>query len=123
NAFNAFGGVAGHAGLFAPASDLLRFGDALLTSLRGEGPFERQVVRRFTAPGPEGGQALGFRTWPELGAVGHLGFPGVGVAILPGRDAAVAMVTNRLHVRGAVRPTDEMFRIALRAAHRMLVGS
>lgn len=117
NAFHAFAGVAGHAGLFAPATELLRFGEGLLASLRGEGPFEPEVVRLFLAPGRDRRQALGFRVWPELGAAGHLGFPGVGVAILPGRDLAVAMVTNRLHVRGlSLRPTDDLFRIAVAAA-------
>ena len=120
NAFHGFGGVAGHAGLFAPATELLRFGEGLLASLRGEGPFESEVVGAFLAPGREGCQALGFRVWPESGAAGHLGFPGVGVGVLPERDLAVAMVTNRLHVRGgAVRPTDDMFRIAVDAAVKM----
>ena len=120
NAFHAFGGVAGHAGLFAPATDLLRFGEGLLTSLRGAGPFDPEVMRDFVTPGGEGRQALGFRVWPELGAVGHLGFPGVGVAILPERDLAVAMVTNRLHLRGlSARPTDGLFRLAVTAAVQM----
>lgn len=117
NAFHAFGGVAGHAGLFAPATDLLRFGEGLLTSLRGEGPFDAGVLRRFITPGPDAAQALGFHLWPEYGAAGHLGFPGVGFAILPERDLAVAMVTNRLHLQGAApRPTDGMFRTVLDAA-------
>lgn len=120
NAFHSFGGVAGHAGLFAPATDLLRFGEALLASLRGDGPFDPVVVRDFLTPEGDGEQALGFRIWPDLGAAGHLGFPGVGVAILPEWDLAVAMVTNRLHVRGtSVRPTDQLFRLALTAALRM----
>lgn len=117
NAFHAFGGVAGHAGLFAPATDLLRFAECLLTSLWGDGPFDAAVARRFLTPVRDAGQALGFRVWPELGAAGHLGFPGVGVAVLPERDLAVALVTNRLHVRGlSVRPTEELFRVAVAAA-------
>lgn len=120
NAFFAFGGASGHAGLFAPATELLLFGEGLLASLSGEGPIHPDVVRTFLAPGPEGGHGPGFRTWPEFGAVGHLGFPGVGVAIVPERDLAVAMVTNRLHVPGtSLRPTDEMFRTALSAALRL----
>lgn len=39
---------------------------------------------------------------------------------MPERDLAVAMVTNRLHVpESPLRPTDEMFRIALAAAVNM----
>ncbi|MGH3097230.1 MAG: serine hydrolase domain-containing protein, partial [Streptosporangiales bacterium] len=37
NAFHAFGGVAGHAGLFTTASDLTRLGRALLAALHGAG--------------------------------------------------------------------------------------
>lgn len=119
NAFHAFDGVAGHAGLFAPATELLRFGEGLLASLAGRGPLAPGVLRRFLAPGPDAHQGLGFRLWPEFGAAGHLGFPGVGVAIVPEREVAVAMVTNRLHLRGtAPRPTDEMFRTVLGAALR-----
>lgn len=120
NSFHAFGGVAGHAGLFGPATDLLRFGEGLLASLRGEGPFEPEVLRDFMTPGPDQRQGLGFRVWPDLGAVGHLGFPGVAIAILPERELAMAMVTNRLHVPGRPgRTTDELFRIAVRAAVEM----
>lgn len=117
NAFHGFQGAAGHAGLFAPATDLLGFGEGLLASLRGDGPFDLEVARVFLSPSGDERQGLGFRAWPEVGAIGHLGFPGVGVAILPERDLAVAMVTNRLHVRGlSVRPTEELFQVVLTAA-------
>lgn len=118
NAFHAFGSIAGHAGLFTTARDLLRFGDELLRSAAGEGPFDAAVVERFLRPGRDHSQGLGFRRWETPGgpACGHSGFPGVAVAILPALQASVALVTNRLHVRGEPRVTENMWAIALRAA-------
>jgi serine-type D-Ala-D-Ala carboxypeptidase len=120
NAFHAFGGTAGHAGLFTTAGDLLRFGEVLLRCLDGAGPVRRESAEAFLAPGRDPGQALGFRIWdgPWGRAVGHPGFPGVALAVLPDRSAAVAMVTNRLHAPGPqpLRPTDAMWLRVLAAA-------
>ncbi|MGH3380591.1 MAG: serine hydrolase, partial [Actinoallomurus sp.] len=101
NAYHAFGGVAGHAGLFGRARDLLVFGRRVLSALHGEGPWRGATVRRFLDVGPDTGQALGFRAWPVGGcatpAYGHTGFPGVAFAVLPSHGAVVALLTNRLH--------------------------
>ena len=59
NAFHIFGGVSGHAGLFASAEDLLQFGEALNSSLKGEGIFSQSVAQDFFAVGPDVGQRLG----------------------------------------------------------------
>jgi CubicO group peptidase (beta-lactamase class C family) len=129
NAFHAFGGAAGHAGLFSTAEDLLRFGDALLTALDDDGDGERtgarplaraSVLRRFLTAGADPGQGLGLRCWrldDEDTAWGHTGFPGVAVAILPARGASVALVTNRLHVHETPAATEPLWELALRAAH------
>ncbi len=118
NAFHAFGSVAGHAGLFSSARDLVRFGDALLTSLAGDGPIDAAVARRFLRAGADPVQGLGFRRFDTVGtqAWGHTGFPGVAVALLPELGASVALVTNRLHVEGDPRSTEPMWETALRAA-------
>lgn len=104
NAFHAFGGVAGHAGLFSTADDLLRWGDALLASLRGSGPWSPAAVSLFLAAGPDQEQRLGFRSWQTrwqdcvTDAFGHPGYPGAVAAVLPEHDACVVLLTNRLHV-------------------------
>lgn len=119
NAFHAFGSVAGHAGLFSTAADLLRFGEAMLAARTGGGFVTPGVLARFLRPGADSGQGLGWRRWKIDGAGdawGHTGFPGVAVAVLPALDATVALITNRLHVRGASRPTEPMWQLALRAA-------
>jgi CubicO group peptidase (beta-lactamase class C family) len=109
NAFHAFQGVAGHAGLLTTAADLCRFGGALLGALGsgwpdpgsagGASPWPGAVVREFLAAGPDPGQALGFQLRRAGGCrvAGHSGFPGAELAVVPERGVVVALLTNRLH--------------------------
>jgi CubicO group peptidase (beta-lactamase class C family) len=106
------GGVAGHAGLFAPADDVMRFGEALLDAWHGRpSPLPAAGVRRFAERQnlPEGSDwALGWDT-PTAGAsssghhfspasIGHLGFTGTSLWIDLEREAIVVMLTNRVHL-------------------------
>ena len=130
NAFHAFDGAAGHAGLFTTAGDLLTFARGMLASCQGDGPVRAQTARKFVAAGADPGQALGFRIWRDhraggdVGdgdvAIGHTGFPGVAFAMLPDRRAAAVMVTNRLHAPGPPRATEPMWDLARAAAHHHL---
>lgn len=115
NSFHAFGSVAGHAGVFSTAADLLRFGRVLLDSLAGSGPVSAATMERFFTTGDDPGQALGFRVWmtPAGRAIGHTGFPGIGVAVLPDHDAVAVMITNRLHVAGSPRNLETLWLAAL----------
>ena len=105
---NAFvmGGVAGHAGLFAPATDLARFAECML---RGGSPIlNPETVKLFTrrepSP-PDTTRALGWDTpsWTDSSAgkhfsrasFGHLGFTGCSLWIDPGRKLSVTLLTNR----------------------------
>lgn len=114
NAFHAFGGAAGHAGLFTTAADLIRFARGMLRSLAGDGPVSTATARRFVTPGADPMQALGFRRWGDV--IGHTGFPGVAVGFDPGRDLAVAMITNRLHADGPPAATEQMWTTVLQEA-------
>lgn len=107
----AMGGVAGHAGLFAPADDVLRFATAVIDVWHGRSDvLAPEWLRRFltknTAP-EQTTWALGWDT-PTPGAsssgkhfsatsVGHLGFTGTSLWIDLEREAAVVMLTNRVH--------------------------
>jgi CubicO group peptidase (beta-lactamase class C family) len=108
----AMGGVAGHAGLFAPADDVLRFGMALLDVWHGRGSFvprERLVEFARRQDLPAGSDwALGWDT-PTPGtsssgrhfskqSIGHLGFTGTSLWIDLEADAVVVMLTNRVHL-------------------------
>ncbi len=108
----AMGGVAGHAGLFSTAGDVMAYAQALLDVWHGRSTvlprgalqsfFTRQEV-------PEGTSwALGWDT-PTPGAsmsgthfsansVGHLGFTGTSLWIDLEREAIVVMLTNRVHL-------------------------
>ncbi len=105
------GGVSGHAGLFAPALDVLRFAEAMLAPLRpgaGDTLFSAEAVRLFThrAEMVQGSsRALGWDmpsgspsssgTRFSSASFGHLGYTGTSLWIDPVRDVAVVLLTNR----------------------------
>ncbi|MBF8189183.1 beta-lactamase family protein [Nonomuraea sp. K274] len=105
----ALGGVAGHAGVFATAGDLVAFGEALRL---GGGPMLRQesVAEMTRDQGAEGApfrHGLGVRigdpaiVGPLSGAYGHSGFTGTSLVIDPARGLTVVLLTNAVHpVRG-----------------------
>ena len=107
----AMGGVAGHAGLFANATDVHLLVARLRACWRGEDAFVPQaIVREFWTRDrtvQDSTWALGWDT-PTPGAstagtrigahaVGHLGFTGTSVLIDLERDAHVVLLTNRVH--------------------------
>jgi CubicO group peptidase (beta-lactamase class C family) len=107
----AMGGVAGHAGLFSTADDLMRFATTLLDVWHGRSDaLPAELLRTFTErqnlpPGSD--WALGWDT-PTAGesssgrhfgprSIGHLGFTGTSLWIDLEREAVVVMLTNRVH--------------------------
>jgi CubicO group peptidase (beta-lactamase class C family) len=99
------GGVAGHAGLFATAHDVARFGVAWLRGdprLRLE-RFMRSAVKNQT-PELEVARGLGWQVQPadhlapfSEEAYGHTGFTGTSIAVDPRRDLVVVLLTNRVY--------------------------
>ncbi len=105
-------GVAGHAGLFGSALDLLTFGEWMMTVRTV------RTVRRSVSPAvlaeftrrqnlvPGSSRALGWDT-PETGnsagtrlgkgGFGHTGFTGTSLWIDPGRDLVIVLLSNRVH--------------------------
>ena len=105
-------GVAGHAGLFAPIDDVMRFATTLLDVWHGRSDLlPRETRRTFLTRQhvPEKSDwALGWDT-PTKGAsssgehfsessVGHLGFTGASLWIDLEAEAVVVMLTNRVHL-------------------------
>jgi CubicO group peptidase (beta-lactamase class C family) len=121
NCAHAWGGVAGHAGLFATVDELLDAGAALARAAAGGGAFDAATVRQFVTAGPDAEQALGFRVdrlgdGPQaLQLVWHPGFTGCAVGFVPGRDIVAAMATNRLLVPGEPAPTVALWATVRRA--------
>lgn len=98
NAWHAFEGVAGHAGLFSSAPDLGLLMRLLLR--RGEVDGQRIVsaktVDHFLAPQLEG-QALGWQLpgYAPEGSFGHTGFTGTFVLGVPSAGVGIVLLTNR----------------------------
>lgn len=126
-------GVAGHAGIFSNAPDLLRFAQAILDSNADgakPGLFEAATLDRFAErQAPEGSsRALGWDTPSENSSagryfsprsIGHLGYSGCSIWI--DRDAGVAAVllTNRTwpdRKSQAIREVRPAFHNAIREA-------
>ena len=108
----AMGGVAGHAGLFSTAREVLRFGQEMLAADRGESSiFRAEVAREFfrrqeIAPGSD--WALGWDT-PTRGqstsgehfskhSIGHTGFTGTSLWIDLERGMVIVLLSNRIHL-------------------------
>lgn len=113
-------GLAGHAGLFATAAALARFGAAILDALSGrdESWLARDELLPLVRERPGGSLRAGFDGRSASGssaggiagphAFGHLGFTGTSLWCDPDAQAAVVLLTNR------VNPTRE--HIAIRGA-------
>ena len=98
NAYHAFQGVAGHAGLFSTASDLDTLIGLLLNGGESGGRrfFGPAVVERFLRPTGDG-QALGWQlpNYAPEGSFAHTGFTGTFVLGVPASGLSVVLLTNR----------------------------
>ena len=129
-------GVAGHAGLFSSAPDLLRLAGEILRPLHprpeslGKPLFEAGTVNLFAErQSPEGSsRALGWDTPSENSSsgshfssrsIGHLGFSGCSLWIDLVEDVAVVLLTNRTwpdRRNQAIREVRPAFHNAVREA-------
>ncbi len=119
----AMGGVAGHAGLFGTADDVMTFARVFLDVWHGRSDaLPREALREFARrqelpPGSDwalgwdtptpGGSSSGRHFGPN--SIGHLGFTGTSLWIDLETEAVVVMLTNRVHLvakksRFALRP-------------------
>ena len=98
-------GIAGHAGLFAPASDVALLAETMLNG--GSPIFRPETVALFTRreTAPVGtSRALGWDTPSSpsqsgrhfsAGSFGHLGYTGTSLWIDPARHLSVTLLSNR----------------------------
>jgi CubicO group peptidase (beta-lactamase class C family) len=107
NSFHRLGGIAGHAGLFSTAEDLLIFAEAVITN--------KWQAHNFLSVHGDPMQGLGFRNWHTPTSFGeeifwgHTGFTGVALGISPAHQGAALLLTNRLHAKGEPTPTEELW--------------
>jgi serine-type D-Ala-D-Ala carboxypeptidase len=125
NCFHAFGGVAGHAGLFGSVDDLLDVAAALSRADDDPELWDPAVTADVFAAGPDPEQALGWRRrdlvvqGERMPLLWHPGFTGCAVGFVPGRGIAVAFASNRLLAQEP-QPTDVHWRRALDALASIL---
>ena len=108
----AMGGMAGHAGLFSTAGDVLRFGQEMLASDRGESAlFPAEIANEFFRRqeiAPDSDWSLGWDT-PTQGqstsgthlssrSIGHTGFTGTSLWIDLERGLLTVLLANRVHL-------------------------
>ncbi len=125
------GGVAGHAGLFAPADDLALYARMILGD--GKALLRRDTIRRMTAPREvPTDRGAGLRTYgwdmdtsysknrgsvfPKGVSFGHTGFTGTSIWLDPQSHSAVIFLSNRVHPDGKGNVTQ------LRAAVATIAG-
>ena len=132
------GGVAGHAGLFATAADLARFGVMLLSggslTPRGEQILTPQSIARMTAPATPSdipdrrglGWDIDSRYSGNRGdlfstrSFGHTGFTGTSIWLDPLSETIVVFLSARVHPDGSGNVTTLRGRVATLAAAAVL---
>ena len=101
NAYHAFEGVAGHAGLFSTAAELATLVRLVAErgSVDGTTLFRPGTVDLFLEPAVDG-QALGWQLpdYAPEGAFGHTGFTGTFVLAHPAEGLVIVLLTNRQNV-------------------------
>lgn len=121
------GGVAGHAGLFGSADDVLRLAQDLLrptSTVISARARERMWDRQLSLPGST--WVCGWDTPSPVGSTagqghtpgstfGHLGFTGTSVWVDRSRQLTVVLLTNRVH-RGRMLPGFNDWRRAIHQA-------
>lgn len=102
-------GVAGHAGLFGTAADLVTLGEALIEALDGRrpewlsaselAPLVRERPGGTLRAGFDGKSTEGSSAGTKFGprSVGHLGFTGTSLWVDPDAALACVVLTNRVH--------------------------
>jgi len=107
NAWYANAGISGAAGLFSTAEDLQKLIDMILNmGVVGDKSFiSEKTLKEFLAPDAFK-NGLGWMMDPEnsfmkngpAGTFGHTGFTGTSIAVIPGQNISVILLTNRQHM-------------------------
>ena len=107
NSYHRLGGIAGHAGLFSTAEDLLIFAEAVIAN--------KWQAHNFLSVHGDPMQGLGFRNWHTPTSTGeeilwgHTGFTGVALGFSIAHQSAALLLTNRLHAQGEPAATEDLW--------------
>ena len=111
------GGLAGHAGLFASATDVFRFASHWLAALRGDQRVLRKDVVSAALRGV-GAHVLGWARRRTLGpagralsrsSFGHTGFPGTSLWIEPETETIMVLLAQRRSPFSDLDPSRRRF--------------
>jgi CubicO group peptidase (beta-lactamase class C family) len=112
----ALGGIAGHAGLFAPIADLELFVQALLRPASHPALSEASIAEmtRFHAGEPPDVRALGWRldpsewgSWPDS-TYWHTGFTGTSILVAPELELGVVLLMGGVHPSRQLETQNEL---------------
>jgi len=100
NSFYHFKGQAGHAGIFSNAEDLISISNLFLNrgDWKGEKIIDKEIVK-YSMTEIRKSRGLGWQfsdVFPK--GLGHSGFTGTSIYIIPNKKMAIVCLTNRLHV-------------------------
>jgi len=113
NAYHRLNGIAGHAGLFSTAADVLIFAEAIIANTWN--------AYEFLKVSGDPMQGIGFRNWRIPTSAGeeifwgHTGFTGIALGISPFHRSAALLLTNRLHSKEPLTPTEEIWQPTLQS--------
>jgi uncharacterized protein YbbC (DUF1343 family) len=135
----ALGGVAGHAGLFSTAADVLLYARMILDggkAVTGRQVLKPETVKLMTTPRPVPGgkRALGWDVdtsysknrgdlFPRGTTFGHTGFTGTSLWIDPATKTAVVFLSNRVHPDGKGNVTPLRGKVATIVARAVGYGT
>lgn len=111
-AYYCMGGISGHAGVFANATDLAMLGTLMLDGTYGDTQFfSPEVINQFTAPKSDDHKNWGLGWWRQgdmqrtnyfgtkssTATFGHLGWTGTLLMIDPEKELVIAYLTNKIN--------------------------
>ncbi len=111
-AYYSMGGISGHAGIFASATDLAKLGTLMLDGTYGDMEFfSREVIDEFTSPRDADQQNWGLGWWRQgdmqrvkyfgtkacSDTFGHQGWTGTLLMIDPEKELVIAYLTNKIN--------------------------
>nr|WP_052478241.1 serine hydrolase domain-containing protein [Kibdelosporangium sp. MJ126-NF4]CEL16992.1 Beta-lactamase class C and other penicillin binding proteins [Kibdelosporangium sp. MJ126-NF4]CTQ91779.1 Beta-lactamase class C and other penicillin binding proteins [Kibdelosporangium sp. MJ126-NF4] len=115
------GGVAGHAGVFSTAVDMVRFAEGVLATGREESALGAYVRDSFEVHAAQDGtrRGLGWIVAPEPGVAYHHGFTGTSLYLAPKKERFMVVLTNAVFVSRDRRKLKVLRTEALKAMSDM----
>jgi CubicO group peptidase (beta-lactamase class C family) len=124
NSFYSHSGIAGNAGLFSHAADLLKIMRAYMSGEIVNGETVKMMIHDYT--GGEQQRGLGWLVNPYPGllsvrAYGHTGFTGTMLIVDPEKPIITILLTNAVHPKVKLGVMPEVRRRVVEIIHKILI--